>query len=70
MVGLIMEKGILFTIIFGLVFSGVVILWVYGIDYMKKNRPDYKDDLDRPDFSHEEDDLYYNTNDNDEDEEK
>jgi hypothetical protein len=42
MVGLIMSAGIIYTIIFGLAFSGVVVLWVMGIDNMKKNHPKYK----------------------------
>lgn len=37
-----MSTGLILTIIFGLAFSGVVILWVEGIDYMKKNHPNYK----------------------------
>ena len=32
------------TIVFGLAFSAVIILWVEGIDYMNKNHPDYKGD--------------------------
>jgi hypothetical protein len=49
----------------------VVALWVSGIDYMQKNHPDYKgndffNELDGPDFSHEENDLYYDTKDNEE----
>jgi hypothetical protein len=34
--------GLIFIIIFGLAFSGVIVLWVEGIDYMNKNHPDYK----------------------------
>ena len=66
-----MHSETLIFIIFGLAFFGVVALWVSGIDYMQKNHPDYKgndflNDLDRPDFSHEENDLYYDTEDNEE----
>jgi hypothetical protein len=42
----------IFTIVCGIAFSVVIILWVEGIDYMKKNHPDYKgEDL----FGEEED---------------
>jgi len=37
-----MDSELIFTIIFGLAFSAVIILWVEGIDYMNKNYPDYK----------------------------
>jgi hypothetical protein len=41
-----MSNELIFTILFGLVFGlaylGVIILWVEGIDYMNKNHPDYK----------------------------
>jgi hypothetical protein len=37
-----MDSELTFTIIFGLAFSVVIILWVEGIDYMNKNYPDYK----------------------------
>lgn len=37
-----MSTETIFTIVFGLAFSAVIILWVEGIDYMKKNHPDYK----------------------------
>jgi predicted outer membrane lipoprotein len=37
-----MNNEIIFTIIFGLAFSVIIILWVEGIDYMDKNHPDYK----------------------------
>ena len=47
-----MSNEIIFTIVIGLAISGVVILWVSGIDYMKKNHPDYKGE----DFFNEEDD--------------
>ena len=36
--------GLILTIVIGLVFSGIIILWVEGIDYMNKNHPDYKGD--------------------------
>jgi hypothetical protein len=39
-----MDSELIFTIIFGLVFSAVIILWVEGIDFMNKNYPDYKGD--------------------------
>jgi len=39
-----MDSELIFTIIFGLAFSAVIILWVEGIDYMNKNYPDYKGD--------------------------
>jgi len=39
-----MNSELIFTIIFGLVFSVIIILWVEGIDYMNKNYPDYKGD--------------------------
>ena len=32
----------IFTIVFGVAISAVVILWVSGIDYMKRNHPNYK----------------------------
>ena len=42
----------MFIIIVGISISVVVILWVEGIDYMRKNHPDYKgEDL----FNEEED---------------
>lgn len=37
-----MSTELMFTIIVGIAFSLVVILWVEGIDYMKKNHPNYK----------------------------
>jgi hypothetical protein len=37
-----MSSETILTIVFGLAFSGVIILWVEGIDYMNKNHPDYK----------------------------
>ena len=37
-----MSNELIFTIIFGLAFLVVVVLWVRGIDYMNKNHPDYK----------------------------
>jgi len=37
-----MDSETIFTIIFGLAFSAVIILWVEGIDFMNKNYPDYK----------------------------
>jgi len=37
-----MDSELIFTIIFGLAFSAIIILWVEGIDYMNKNYPDYK----------------------------
>ena len=37
-----MTNETIFTIIFGISISVVVILWVEGIDYMKRNHPDYK----------------------------
>ena len=46
-----MNNEIIFTIIFGLAFSVIIILWVEGIDYMDKNHPDYKGD----EFFNEED---------------
>ena len=47
-----MSSETILTIVFGLAFSGVIILWVEGIDYMNKNHPDYKgEDL----FNEEED---------------
>ena len=47
-----MSNEIIFTIVIGISLSLVVILWVSGIDYMKKNHPDYKgEDL----FGEEED---------------
>jgi hypothetical protein len=36
------STGIILTIVCGVAFSAVIILWVEGIDYMKKNHPDYK----------------------------
>jgi hypothetical protein len=47
-----MSNELIFTIIFGLVFSAVIVLWVEGIDYMNKNHPDYKGE----DFFNEEED--------------
>lgn len=47
-----MSTETILTIVFGVAFSVVIILWVEGIDYMKKNHPDYKgEDL----FNEEED---------------
>ena len=37
-----MSNETIFTIVIGLAISGVVILWVAGIDYMKENHPEYK----------------------------
>lgn len=37
-----MSNETIFTIVFGISFSVVIILWVAGIDYMKRNYPDYK----------------------------
>ena len=37
-----MSTETILTIVCGIAFSLVVILWVEGIDYMKKNHPDYK----------------------------
>ena len=37
-----MSDELIFTIIFGMAFSAVIILWVEGIDFMNKNHPDYK----------------------------
>jgi hypothetical protein len=39
-----MDSELIFTIIFGLAFSAVIILWVEGINFMNKNYPDYKGD--------------------------
>jgi hypothetical protein len=37
-----MSTETILIIVCGLVFLGIIILWVEGIDYMKKNHPDYK----------------------------
>ena len=37
-----MTTEIILTIVCGVAFSSVIILWVEGIYYMKKNHPDYK----------------------------
>jgi hypothetical protein len=37
-----MSTETILTIVFGIAFSAVIILWVEGIDYMKKNHPNYK----------------------------
>jgi hypothetical protein len=37
-----MSTETILTIVCGIAFSLVIILWVEGIDYMKKNHPDYK----------------------------
>jgi hypothetical protein len=47
-----MSNELIFTILFGLAYLGVIILWVEGIDYMNKNHPDYKG----KDFFNEEED--------------
>lgn len=48
-----MSTETMFIIIVGISISVVVILWVEGIDYMRKNHPDYKgEDL----FNEEEED--------------
>ena len=39
-----MSTETILTIVFGVAFSVVIILWVEGIDYMQKNHPDYKGD--------------------------
>ena len=44
MVGLEMNNDLIFIIITGLGLSVAIILWVEGIDYMKKNNSDYKSD--------------------------
>ena len=46
-----MSTETILTIVFGIAFSVVIILWVEGIDYMKRNHPDYKGE----DFFNEED---------------
>jgi hypothetical protein len=47
-----MSTETILIIVCGIAFSGFIILWVSGIDYMKKNHPDYKgEDL----FGEEED---------------
>jgi hypothetical protein len=47
-----MSTETILTIVIGIAFSVFIILWVEGIDYMKKNHPDYKgEDL----FNEEED---------------
>ena len=47
-----MSNETILIIVCGIAFLSVIILWVEGIDYMKKNHPDYKgDDL----FNEEED---------------
>jgi len=47
-----MSTETILWIVIGLAFSGVIILWVEGIDYMKRNHPDYKG----KDFFNEEED--------------
>ena len=47
-----MSNELILTIIIGTSVSLVVILWVSGIDYMKKNHPNYKGE----DFFNEEED--------------
>jgi hypothetical protein len=37
-----MSNELIFAIVFGLAYLGIIILWVKGIDYMNKNHPDYK----------------------------
>ena len=37
-----MSDETILTIVFGIAFSVVIILWVKGVDYMKKNHPGYK----------------------------
>lgn len=37
-----MSTETILTIVCGIAFSVVIILWVEGIDYTKKNHPDYK----------------------------
>ncbi len=37
-----MSTETILTIVCGIAFSLVIFLWVEGIDYMKKNHPDYK----------------------------
>ena len=37
-----MSTETILWIVIGLAFSGVIILWVEGIDYMKRNHPNYK----------------------------
>ena len=46
-----MNTETMLTIVLGVAFSLVIILWVEGIDYMKKNHPEYKG----KDFFNEED---------------
>jgi hypothetical protein len=45
----------MFIIIIGIAISTMVVLWVEGIDYMKRNHPDYKGE-DLLDEEDEEDD--------------
>ncbi len=39
-----MSTETILTIVYGLLFSGVIILWVEGIDYLKKNHTDNKEE--------------------------
>jgi hypothetical protein len=42
-----MSTETILTIVYGLLFSGVIILWVEGIDYLKKNHTDNKKEEDK-----------------------
>jgi hypothetical protein len=56
-----MTTGIILTIVCGIAFSAVIFLWVEGIDYMKKNHPDYKgEDLLDEDNDDDEINSFYN----------
>jgi hypothetical protein len=56
-----MSTETILTIVCGIAFSLVIFLWVEGIDYMKKNHPDYKgEDLLDEDNDDDEINSFYN----------
>lgn len=56
-----MSTETILTIVCGIAFFLVIFLWVEGIDYMKKNHPDYKgEDLLDEDNDDDEINSFYN----------
>jgi len=39
-----MNNELIMSIIVGLSFSGMIVLWISGLDYVKKNHPDDEDE--------------------------
>ena len=41
-----MNNELIMSIIVGLSFSGMIVLWMSGLDYMRNNQPDDEDNKD------------------------